>query len=87
MKISDQEKRNAWLSIYSTSLAGVVGEEDLEDEEVDDLSNTAADLADAGLALYEQTFSGSGRGRGREEETEDPDEEERPRRSRSRRTG
>jgi len=85
MKISDLEKRNAWLSIYSTSLAGVAGGEELDEDEVDEMSDTAAELADAGLSLFEQTFTG--KGREREEEPEDPDEEERPRRTRSRRTG
>lgn len=80
MKISDLEKRNAWLSIYSTSLAGVIGDEELDEDEIDEMSQTAAELADAGLNLFEETFTG-----GRERDDDEPETE--TRRKRSRRTG
>ncbi len=75
MKVSDQEKRNVWLSIYSAAVSGFAsGVEEIDQDEVDDMTDSSADIADAGLSAFEETFVGGGR-RDREEEP-DPEEPE-----------
>lgn len=72
MKISDQEKRNAWLSFASAAIAGFGP----DSEELDDLEREVTELADGMLEAYIERFEKEGkRGRGRRR-SEREDEEE-----------
>lgn len=88
-RISEQERRNVWLSVYSATVMGLVSTTKKFDDENEKLRQIANDLADGGLTDYEDTFGDDAARQeepddeGEEEEEEDEEEEEREPRRRS----
>ena len=77
-KISEQEQRNAWLSIYSSALVGAA----TTDEDENDVLDRAQTYADDGLNDFLTTFGSAAVEFVREDEPEEETKEPAHRRRR-----